>query len=193
MPRRPPVRKTGAGKRQRNHAAEYQRRLARGAEKGLSRSQARGHGRLAPGMRPTSQRRLEAAAEAFRASKSHGIDAAAKEAGVAPERLREYLRQSGTAQKVGSKWLPAISFYAAGRLQSRLIPDLAERRLIAKYMNAVRSFNATESPIALADFERTIVTDSSGVGWELETDPAVLRALLYQHDTEPFENIYEPV
>lgn len=181
-----------AGKRQRDHAAEYQRRLARGAAKGLNRSQARGHGTLTPNAPAASQARLEAAADAFRNSKSHSVQAAAKEAGVAPERLREHLRRSGTAQKVGTKWLPTISFYAEGGFQSRVIPDSSERRLIGRYMNAVRQFDRTNSPVALAEFDRTIVADSSGVGWELETDPAVLRALLSQRDTEPFESIYGP-
>jgi hypothetical protein len=57
---------------QRNYAAEYQRRLANAARRGLSRSQARGHAKAgeAPihGLRPVDRERLENALKAYRQS-----------------------------------------------------------------------------------------------------------------------------
>jgi hypothetical protein len=86
---------------QRDYQAEYARRIARGLAKRLSRSQARGHPRK--GELPISPKfhtqainpKLDAGLKALRQKK--GLTAAAREAHVAPERLRRYVAMTGDA------------------------------------------------------------------------------------------------
>ena len=92
--------------RQRNYQAEYHRRLQRGRARGLTRSQARGH---AAAQEPSikaepvkSDQRLERALRELRRTNNQAI--AAKEAGVAPERFRRFLREQKLAERKGWLW-----------------------------------------------------------------------------------------
>jgi hypothetical protein len=91
-------------RKKRNYKAEYRRRIERGLAKGLSKSQARGH--PGPGERhssahsstPRFDKRLEMGLEEMRRGKS--LNAAARSAHVAPERLRTYdAIQTGVVHK----------------------------------------------------------------------------------------------
>ena len=79
--------------RQRDYKAEYQRRIANAAKRGLSKSQGRGHARAGEASarsKPVkSDDRLESALKLLRQSGNQSR--AAKEAGVSAERFRRFL------------------------------------------------------------------------------------------------------
>ena len=92
--------------RQRDYKAEYQRRIASAAKRGLSRSQARGHARHgeAP-IRPKPikiDRTLEDAIKAIRAGAT--MSAAAKRFHVGRERLATYAKKQAGASRQGRRW-----------------------------------------------------------------------------------------
>lgn len=174
-----------AGKRQRNYKAEYKRRQERGAAKGLSRKQARGHGGAGRGEKPDGK--LVRAYAQFR-NEGGSAERAARENKVAPERLREFLKQQGAVKLPGGRWAPLTEFYAEGRHLNLPVPDPRERRLASDYLSAVKLFRATNDAKILKAFENKTVTDARDVVWTLETHPGVLRLLLQR--SEPSESIY---
>src|SRR5438067_426609 len=90
----------------RDHAAEYQRRLGRGRARGLTPSQARGHPRAGEqyvAATRVSTRKLEAGVAALRKTKN--LSAAARQAKVAPEGLRRYLKDLDFVQKKRGRWV----------------------------------------------------------------------------------------
>jgi hypothetical protein len=89
-------------RRDRDHKAEYRRRLERGRERGLTRSQARGHARAQEASLKTkpvkSDERLEKALRELRRTNNQAV--AAKEVGVSDRRRlrgcgRKKLRKGG--------------------------------------------------------------------------------------------------
>lgn len=133
--------------RNRNYAAEYQRRLARGLAKGLSMAVARGHG---PVTKPSKkalnsdQRLLEKGINLIKSGSS--LTAVAHGLHVEPERLRNYLLTSGIAKKKGKRWWISsddrarrMLVFSRGReLKVRVTPSTASE--LGSYMNDVRTF-----------------------------------------------------
>src|SRR5947209_6646030 len=83
----------------RNYKAEYARRIERGKKLGRSTAEARGHGKTQKSYDP----KLEEGLKALRRRKSQ--HEAARSAHVAPERLRQYLTQTGVAKKERGRWV----------------------------------------------------------------------------------------
>src|SRR5215813_4172798 len=94
--------------KKRDYKAEYQRRIQRGQAKGLSRSEARGHGKpRSSGAEQKTEafkfnRQLEEGLKSMRGGKS--LRQAAKSIHVAPERLQGYIEQAGVAEKKSGRW-----------------------------------------------------------------------------------------
>jgi hypothetical protein len=184
----------------RDYAAEYSRRVARGLAKGLSRSQARGHPRateqhLSPG-RAASQR-LEAGVAALRKTKNLG--AAARQAKVAPERLRRYLKDLDFVAKQRGRWvvgtdprLRRVLIYADGQKRNIVVQGYEPAALIGSYWNAVGEFLQTNDPAYLAPFIGVEVRDSNGRAYTFETRPNVLYRLSNEGG-DSFEQVYRIV
>jgi len=190
-------------KTRRTYRAEYARRMARGAAKGLSRSQARGHpkpkeagvsSRRAP--RPIEDDRLQLALRVLRQEKS--LSAAAKAAKIAPERLRHYASQRDIIERKGCLWsvrqdLPRrMKLFSEGKALRVVVGDFESASKIGRFMSAVSQFLRTNNPAGLREFEGASVTDVSGKTHVFETRPNALYRLASAHD-QSFEHIYRIV
>jgi hypothetical protein len=183
--------------RRRDYPAEYQRRIARGAAKGLSRSQARGHPRAteqhgSPGR--VGNRRLEAGVAALRRTKS--LSAAARQAKVAPERLRRYLRELDFVEKRRGRWVVGtdprirrVLIYTDGRKRNIAVQGYEPAALAGSYWNAVGEFLSSNDPAHLRPFIGVEVADAAGRMHTLETRPNVLYRLSNEGG-DSFEQVY---
>jgi hypothetical protein len=184
-------------RKQRDYRAEYQRRIARALAKGQSRSQARGHPRASDqylSSRTPSHQRLEQAVAALRKTKS--LSAAARQARVAPERLRRYLKDLDFVEKhrgrwvVGTdRWLRTVLIYTDGKKERIVVEGYEPAALAGSYWNAVGEFLATNDPSHLAPFVGVQIKDAGGRAFTLETRPNVLYRL-NSEGMNSFEQVY---
>lgn len=189
----------------RDYAAEYQRRIARGQDRGLSRSQARGHPRVREPLatqvgtptRPAYAPQLEVGLR--RMLKGDSLHTAAAHAHVAPERLRNYFAQSGFADKHGGRWMfhrdrieRQMLVYTEGRARTLRIRGSEPAALIGRYMNAVKRFLDTNDASNLAPFQDDVITDTRNRKHRLETRPNVLYRITTSGDPT-FEQVYRIV
>jgi hypothetical protein len=191
--------------RNRDFKAEYRGRIARGLAKGLSRSQARGHPRaaeqlLSPGR--TTNQKLEAGVAALRKTKS--LSAAARQAKVAPERLRRYLKDLDFVEKQRGRWVVGndpririVQIYTDGKLKKIPVQGYEPAALAGSYWEAVGQFLRTNDPAHLAPFVGVQITAAQMTNappraFTLETRPNVLYRL-NGAGGDTFEQVYRIV
>lgn len=183
----------------RNHATEYQRRIARGLAKGLTRAEARGHG-VKP-LKPktgkvlsSDQRFLEKGVKLIKSGSS--LASTAKELHVAPERLRNYLMTSGVAKKVGYRWRirpddrvrQMLVFSQKRELKVRVEREAAS--FIGTYMNDVGLFLRSNKEALVKAWEDKHFFDVKGRRHPFEADPNTLYRL-NQAGRNSFDEIYK--
>ena len=183
--------------RKRNFKAEYERRIAKAAQRGLSRSQARGHARSNEksirAKPPISDDRLEAALKLLRQTGRQG--AAAKQAGVAPERFRRFLRHNALASRSGSQWQITdnrprrMTVITGGDWKDLTLDGFDQASLNGQHSAAVGAFLTSNDIDLLRPFEGRSVRDVHGKMRSLETDPNRLHRMAAQGD-EIFHEIY---
>ena len=183
--------------RQRDFKAEYERRIANAAKRGLSRSQARGHAR--PGESPirrTAARdgnRFEAALKIYRRSGNRAT--AAKALKLAPERFGRFLSESvqiegrGRNLKITDHRAYDMTIISQGERLSVPVSGFEQKSLNGQHLNAVTAFLSTNDIDVLAPFVARSVIDARGVSHPLETRPNILRRLAHAED-EQFPEIY---
>jgi hypothetical protein len=189
--------------RPRNYQAEYARRVARGAAKGISRSQARGHPKPTEAAvsskrppPPIADDRLQLAFRVLRQEKS--LSAAAKAAKIAPERLRHFATERDIIKRQGRRWvvrhqLPRrMLLFSDARVLQVVVGDFDAASKIGRFMSAVGEFLRTNKPGVLSDFEGVSVADVAGKIHAFETRPNALYRLGSAHD-QSFEHIYRIV
>jgi hypothetical protein len=187
----------------RDFAAEYARRIARALSKGLSRSQGRGHPKAteAPASakrppKPISDEKLQRALRVLRQEKN--LAAAAKSAGVSPERLKHAAANRGAITKKGRRWivrpdLPRrMPLYSRGQQISITVGDPEAASSIGRYMSAVARFLTTNDRALLKPFVGQSVTDITSKAHPFETNPNALYRLA-SAGTESFEQVYRVV
>ncbi|MGO9682250.1 MAG: hypothetical protein ACLPTZ_06595 [Beijerinckiaceae bacterium] len=190
-------------KGRRDYRAEYARRIAHGAAKGISRSQARGHPKpkesSVSSKRPPRRiedDRLQLALKVLRQEKS--LSAAAKAAKIAPERLRHFATERDIIERQGRRWivrsqLPRrMLLFSDGRVLQVVVGDFDAASKIGRFMSAVGEFLRTNNRAVLSEFEGVSVTDVSGKAHVFETRPNALYRLASAHD-QSFEHIYRIV
>lgn len=183
----------------RDYRAEYKRRIANAAKRGLTRSQARGHAR--PGeasLRPKQNKdaaRLEAALRDMR--QSGALTAAAKSHRIAPERLRRYIRDLDLAKRDGRAWtftdkrLREMTILSGGKIYKIRISGFEQASFNGDYLNAVRAFLRLHDIDLLAPFVGRSVIDAKGKAHPFEAAPNTLLRLAAMHsESELFHQVY---
>lgn len=186
--------------RTRDYQAEYQRRIASAAKRGLSRAQARGHARSGEALirsKPVkSDDRLEAALKALRRSGNQGR--AAREAGVSPERFRRFLRESDLAERKGRDWRITdrrprdMTVISDGEVKIVRFGEPDQKSLNGQHLAAVKAFLSSNDIELLFPFAGRAVTDAKGKAHALETDPNALYRLAAA-GSEIFHDVYRLV
>lgn len=186
--------------RQRDFRAEYHRRIASAAARGLSRSQGRGHARTseAPIKGPKSKTddRLEAALKTLRQTGDR--TAAAKSVNIAPERLRRFLRENvqiegrGRSLKITDNRPRDMGVYSDGKAEVLRLRDYDQASINGQHLAAVQEFLRTNERELLLPFEGRAVIDAKGKAHPLETDPNELYRLDAQGEGQ-FHEIYRLV
>jgi hypothetical protein len=187
----------------RDYKAEYRRRIARSAAKGISRSQARGHPKPSETAisskrppRPIEDDRLQLAFRVLRQEKS--LSAAARAAKISPERLRHFATERDIIERQGRRWivrhqLPRrMLLFSDGKAVPVVVGDFASASKVGRFMSAVSAFLRTNNPTGLREFEGASVADVSGKIHVFETRPNALYRLASAHD-QSFEHIYRIV
>lgn len=184
----------------RDYRKEYQRRVASAAKRGLSRSQARGHARSGEASiraKPVAtDQRLEAALRALRQTGNQSN--AAKSVGVAPERLRRFLRENALAERRGKAWhfndqrLRRMTVISGGEATELTLRGFDQASLNGQHLAAVRSFLSSNDIEWLLPFNGRSVIDAKGKPHLLETDPNAVHRLAAQ-GADVFHEIYRLV
>jgi hypothetical protein len=183
--------------RPRDYKAEYQRRIANAAKRGLSRSQARGHARAGETSLKAavvkSDARLEAALKTLRATGNQGR--AAKVAGVSAERFRRFLKSNALVSRQGRQWTfndqrtRRMTVISNGDARQRIVRDFDQASLNGKFLNAVSAFLESNDVALLQPFVGLFVIDDAGQAHPLETNPNALYRLSHAGG-EVFHEIY---
>lgn len=171
--------------RKRDYKAEYQRRIANAAKRGLSRSQGRGHARS--GETPIrakpikSDDGLEAALKRLRTIGNQGR--AAKDAGISVERFRRFLRSNSLAERRGKHWRITdnrprrMTVISRGQAREVTLRDAEQASLNGEHLNAVKAFLTSNDRELLDPFQGRAVIDAKGKAHPLETNPNILHRL----------------
>lgn len=186
----------------RDYQAEYNRRIIKALDRGLSRSQGRGHPKASETYAsklttPRYDKRLEEAVRVFRIKES--IKAAARAAHVSNDRLLRYLLEKKLVEKQKQRWKPLpdnrhrrVQIYSRGRIDIFWVPGYDEAAKAGRSYEAVGEFLDSNDPAHLEPFIGDYVTDINGKRHYFETRPNVL----YRIDAEgpePFEDVYQIV
>ena len=187
----------------RDYAAEFQRRIAHGLAKGLSRSQARGHPRA--GERHASAKTAERKPdrkllEGLKALRETGsLTKASQKAKVAPERLRHFVQRLDFVERRGRRysvsedpWWRRVIFYSGGRKVDTAVEGYEPARLAGLYWEAVGEFLRTNDPAYLAPFQAVQLKDVNDNAYTFETRPNVLYRLA-NDGLNSFEQVYRIV
>lgn len=186
-------------KRKRDYKAEYARRIAKGKERGLSLSQARGHPKatekaVAPKKRkPIPEDKLQVALSAL--AKGDSLSQSARTARLTPEKLRNYVSYNKIAKRKGRRWVLGkklkreMRIFSDGRERTVVLPDFKSASVVGGYLAAVRKLLDTNNRAVLKPFIGEFVTDIHGDAHLFETDPNILYRLNLS-GTESFEQIY---
>lgn len=186
--------------KKRNYKAEYKRRIANAAGRGLSRSQARGHakaGELPLKAKPISKAdvapQFQDAIKEIR--RSGNLTQAAKLARVAPERLRRFLRENDLISRNGRKWTVHdklkwhVTVISDGDYHEVTLSNFEQASLNGKHKAAVNAFKISNDIELLLPFAGRSVIDAKGKAYPLEINPNTLHRLL-NAGSEVFHEIY---
>ena len=173
-------------KRKRNYKQEYARRVARGKQKGLSRSAARGHPRAGERPKPPAARTVDPGSRQELALKimrrGHSLRSAASVYHLSEERLMTYLKEQTEARREGRKWRiidrrrRQFPFYSDGSVVTPTM-SVDETAKAGRYMQGVKRFLRTGDADFLAPFAGEGARDVNGKLHPFELDENTLYEL----------------
>jgi hypothetical protein len=183
--------------RRRHHAAEYARRKARAAERGLSLSQARGHPRSGEaGIRPMKyDPPLEAALKAMRGG--YSLKAAAAREAVSRERLSRYVKLQAGASRSGRAWTfndrrkRQVQVIHNGEIIEIWVEGYEPARLAGMYMQAAKRVIGRPRlhPAFQRRWENVTVKAVNGRRYAFPTSLNEIHRAIMTND-RPFHQIY---
>jgi hypothetical protein len=178
-------------KRQRDYQTEYARRVAVAAEKGLSRSAARGHPRAGEGKKPTTGRAVDPNSREERALKMMRFGGSLRDAAshfrISQERLRAYLKEATGATRENGRWkivdhrARRFPFYSSGAVVTPWM-SLEQTSEAGRYMQAVKQFLRTGEAKFLAPFADGGVRDVNRKLYPFELDESTLYELYHRDE-----------
>lgn len=186
--------------KKRNNKADYERRIANGVRRGLSRSQARGHAKAGEAPVRAKPKSSGIIAPQFQDAireirRSGNLTQAAKLARIAPERLRRFLRENDLITRNGRKWTVTdnlkwhVTVISDGDYHEVTLSSFEQASLNGKHQAAVNAFKISNDIELLLPFAGQSVTDANGKTYPLETSPNILHRLL-NAGSEVFHEIY---
>jgi hypothetical protein len=140
-------------------------------------------------------RRIQVALFALREGKTAA--AAAREAGMTPKALTNYLERTGIARWNGKHWVFSKklafewSIPSNGQWQKVTIGSARASKGVSTFLTHVHYFSESNNPRDVGFFRGLFVTDIHGKRHSFETRPDVLRELL--NTADPYEQIYRIV
>jgi hypothetical protein len=193
--------------RQRNFKAEYERRIAKGLARNLSRSQARGHPRMAEGyasIRGANVRRAKADARIGKALKAmlsgKSLAATARQHRISPERLSVYAKSQVGATYSGKQWTFSgspdrirVRIIAKGRhnIVTTWVREEAARLAGEHFNEAGRAIeDQTLFPAFGKKWSGVTITDVKGREYALATDPNEIYRALHANEVD-WSRIYQ--
>ena len=173
-------------KRQRDYRKEYARRVAVAAQKGLSRSVARGHPRAGERKRLATGRAVDPNSREERALKmmrrGGSLRAVASHYRMSQERLRAYLKEATAATRERGRWKIVdrrsrqFPFYSDGAVVTPWM-SIEQASEAGRYMQAVKQFLRSGDADFLAPFAGKGVRDIGGKFHAFELDENTLYEL----------------
>ena len=128
--------------------------------------------------------------------KGKSLKAAARSVHVSPERLRNYVQETGVVKKERRRWVVTedhrprqVQTFSGGQAHTIVVPGYESAALVGRYMAAVKEFLRTNDRANLIPFIGERVTDVNGKIYPFETRPNALYRL-HASGIEPFEEVY---
>jgi hypothetical protein len=173
-------------KRRRDYQKEYARRVAVAAERGLSRSAARGHPRAGERRKPATGRAVDPNSREERALKMMRLGGSLRDAAshfrMSQERLRAYLKEATGATRENGRWKIVdhrsrqFPFYSDGAVVTPWM-NVEQTSEVGRYMQAVKQFLRTGDTRLLVPFTGKGARDVSAKFYPFEVDENTLYEL----------------
>jgi hypothetical protein len=173
-------------KRQRDYRKEYARRVALAAQKGLSRSAARGHPRAGERQKPPSAKAVDPYSREEQALKmmrrGSSLRDASKHYRMSQERLRAYIKETTGATRENGRWKIVdrrsrqFPFYSNGAVVTPWM-NVEQTSEVGHYMQAVRQFLRSGDTGFIEPFTGKGARDVNGRFYPLELDENTLYEL----------------
>jgi hypothetical protein len=173
-------------KRTRDHKQEYARRVARGAQRGLSRSAARGHPRAGERQTANSSKTVDPYSREEQALRMMRRGSSLRDASnhyrMSQERLRAYIKETTGATRENGRWKIVdhrsrqFPFYS-DREVAKPWMSLDQASEAGRYMQGVKQFLRTGEANVLEPFAGKGVRDVNGRFYPFELDENTLYEL----------------
>jgi hypothetical protein len=173
-------------KRQRDYRKEYARRVAVAAQKGLSRSAARGHPRAGERRKPPSAKTVDPHSREEQALRMMRRGSSLRDASnhyrMSQERLRAYIKETTGATRENGRWKIVdhrsrqFPFYSDGAVVTPWM-SLEHTSEAGRYMQAVKQFLRTGDAKLLVPFAGKGARDVNARFYPFELDENTLYEL----------------